>query len=535
MRPLCVVISTGELEPAFRHHQTTKWAHRGGTLCLLGAVLTIPLSAQLDSTSSMGKGENAPIPGEGSKDPERASEVEPGAGSKTDRNQTKKTSAEPSYRNLRYEEDWSILRDGSGHDLWSPLKFIPLNQTGSAYLSVGGEARARTEFWSDFGFGSASAPPQDSFALMRLRTHTDWHLGPRLRLFIEGKSALATGRELPGSSRTADVDSIDLQNVILDLNLGKASSGELTLRVGRQEMLFGKQRLISPANWANTRPRVFDGVRGTWSSGLLALDAFWTHRVEIKKYRFNQHDPDTDFFGLYLTAGLPAPGTTLDLYWLGLKRKSIQLAGTRAEERRYTMGVRLNGRIPLGSLDYDLETAYQTGRHGSRDIAAWMVASQFGNQFRGALAARVYLGFDYASGDRNRDDNEINTFDPLFRTNHAFLGQVDAIGRLNIIDLSQGASFRTGPKLGFKLETHFFWRASRQDALYSAGGAPLRDPQLSSARWTGSEVDLVTTYSIDRHTSAGFGLGHFFPAAFLKQSGTAKRTDFGYLVLQYTF
>ncbi len=504
-------------------------------LCFVGVVLTYSLSAQLDPTSREAKREGASVPGEGDKHPDSASETESGTRGQPGKNQTRKAPAVPPYRNLRYEEDWSVLREGSRHDLWNPLKFIPLNQAGSAYLSVGGEARARTEFWSDFGFGSANAPPQDGFALMRLRAHTDWHLGPRLRLFIEAKSALAAGRELPGGNRTADVDSIDLQNVILDLNLGETGSGELTLRLGRQEMLFGKQRLISPANWANTRPRVFDGVRGTWSSDLWALDAFWTRRVEIKKYGFNQHDPDTDFFGLYLTAGLPAAGTKLDLYWLGLERERIQLAGILAQERRHTIGARLNGQLPLGSLDYDLETAYQAGRHGSRDIVAWMVASQLGNQFGGALAARVYLGFDYASGDRNQDDDEINTFDPLFRTNHAFLGQVDAIGRLNIIDLSQGATFKVAPKLGFKIETHFFWRVSRQDALYSAGGAPLRDPRLSSARWVGSEVDLVTTYSINRHTTAGFGLGHFFPGAFLEQSGTAEPTDFGYLVLQYTF
>ena len=504
-------------------------------MCSLWVLLTFSLAAQLDPTSSVGKGERAPIPGKGSKGPDSASEVEPGAGGRADKNLAGKTPAEPSYRNLRYEEDWSVLRDGSGHDLWSPFKFIPLNQSGSVYLSVGGEARARTEFWSDFGFGRASAPPQDGFALMRLRAHTDWHLGPRLRLFIEAKSALASGRELPGGNRNADVDSIDLQNAILDFQLGEAGSGNLTLRVGRQEMLFGKQRLISSANWANTRPRVFDGVRGTWSSDLWSLDAFWSRRVEIKKYRFNQHDPDTDFWGLYLTARRPASGTTLDLYWLGLERDRVQPTGISAEERRHTMGARLNGGIPFGSLDYDLETAFQTGHHGSRDIATWMVASQLGNQFGGALKTRVYLGFDYASGDGDPDDDEINTFDPLFRTNHAFLGQVDAVGRLNIIDLSQGAAFKVSPRLGFRIESHFFWRASRQDALYSAGGTPIRDPELSSARWAGSEVDLVTTYSINRHTSAGFGLGHFFPGAFLKQSGTAERTDFGYLVLQYTF
>ena len=521
------MISRSEGTPSFGRHRPAK--HRRSRLSFLGALLTLSLAAQPAPASGVGKGESTPASSAGEKDSEGLSAAESGPGSKDGE------TVLPSYRNLRYEEDWSILGDGSDSDLWSPLKIIPLNQTGSAYLSVGGEARIRTEFWSDFGFGSSNAPPQDSFALMRIRAHTDWHLGPRVRLFIEGKSAAVAGRELPGGSRTADADSIDLQNVILDLKPGAVGSGNLTLRIGRQEMLFGKQRLISPANWANTRPRVFDGVRGTWSSDLLALDAFWTRRVEIKKYQFNRHDPDTDFFGLYLKAGLPAPGTTLDLYWLGLERERVQLAGTSAEEHRHTMGARLNGRIPLGSLDYDLETAYQTGSHGSREIAAWMVASQVGNQFGGALGARVSLGFDYASGDRNQDDDEINTFDPLFRTNHAFLGQVDAIGRLNIIDLSQGTSFKAGPKLRFKIETHLFWRASNQDALYSAGGAPIRDPQLSSARWTGSEVDLVTTYSINRHTIASFGLGHFFPGAFLEQSGPSERTDFGFIMLQYTF
>ncbi len=529
------MIPSNEVEPPFRHRRPAKQARRLWILWFIGLILTYPLSAQLDPTSSEAKREGASGPGEGGKDPDRVSAAESGSGGQAGKRTTGRIVAVPSYRNLRFEEDWSVLRDGSGPDLWNPLKFIPLNQSGTAYLSVGGEARARTELWSDFGFGSPSAPPEDGFALMRLRAHTDWHLGPRLRLFIEAKSAMAAGRELPGGNRTADVDSIDLQNVILDLNLGEAGSGNLTLRLGRQEMLFGRQRLISPANWANTRPRVFDGVRGTWSSDLWALDAFWTRRVEIKKYQFNQHDPDTDFFGLYLTTGLPPAAATVDLYWLGLQRERIQLAGIRTQEHRHTMGGRLNGQLPLGALDYDLEAAYQTGRHGSRDIAAWMVASQLGNQFGGALAARVYLGFDYASGDKHQDDDEINTFDPLFRTNHAFLGQVDAVGRLNIVDLSQGATFRASPRLGFKIETHFFWRASRQDALYSAGGAPLREPQLSRARWVGSEVDLVTTYSINRHTTAGFGLGHFFPGTFLEQSGSAERTDFGYLVLQYTF
>ena len=442
---------------------------------------------------------------------------------------------QPAYKNLRFEEDWSVLSRGPGSDLWDPLKFIPLGRTENTYLSVGGEVRARTEMWSDFGFGSESAPSKDAFSLLRLRLHTDWHLGSRTRLFLEGKSALATGRELPGRGRTADIDSLDLQNVIFDLRLSERDSGSLTLRIGRQEMLFGKQRLVSPANWTNTRPRVFDGVRGTWNSVSSTVDAFWTRRVEIKKYSFNRHDPDTDFFGIYLTSRLSQPEAKVDLYWLGLQRERVHPPHGNTEEHRHSFGSRFTGRLAVRSLDYDLEASYQVGSRSNRDIAAWMVASQLGNQLGGSLGARIYLGFNYASGDKSPTDNRINTFDPLFRTNHAFLGHVDVIGRLNIIDLSQGITVKSGPRVQFKVETHLFWRASKQDGLYTAGGSLIREPQASSTRWIGSEVDLVTTFRINRHASADLGLGHFFPGTFVEESGSAERTDFGYIMLRYTF
>src|SRR5215831_7704728 len=42
----------------------------------------------------------------------------------------------------RYEESWSFLRDSSKRDdFWDPLKFIPLSQDGTVFLSLGAESR----------------------------------------------------------------------------------------------------------------------------------------------------------------------------------------------------------------------------------------------------------------------------------------------------------------------------------------------------------------------------------------------------------
>jgi hypothetical protein len=53
----------------------------------------------------------------------------------------------PLYRQLRYDEDYSYLRSNGGDDLFDPIKCIPLNRSGDAYLSFGGEARVRHEYF----------------------------------------------------------------------------------------------------------------------------------------------------------------------------------------------------------------------------------------------------------------------------------------------------------------------------------------------------------------------------------------------------
>ena len=77
-----------------------------------------------------------------------------------------------------------------------------------------------------------------------------------------------------------DVDHLDVQNAFVDLNLPLGDDADLTLRGGRQELLFGAQRLVSPLDWANTR-RTFDGASAILSMGDWKHTLFWTHPVLI--------------------------------------------------------------------------------------------------------------------------------------------------------------------------------------------------------------------------------------------------------------
>jgi len=54
----------------------------------------------------------------------------------------------PAFQTLRYNEDWTFLRDASQRADWlDPVKFVPLDGT-NVYLSFGGEARLKYELYS---------------------------------------------------------------------------------------------------------------------------------------------------------------------------------------------------------------------------------------------------------------------------------------------------------------------------------------------------------------------------------------------------
>ena len=440
----------------------------------------------------------------------------------------------PAFHNLRYQEDWSVLRGvDDSSPAKKPLKFIPLNKEETVFLSIGGQARSRLETWSNFGFGGPGSG-EDTFGFLRLRFHGDLVAGRHFRFFAEGKSALATGRDLPGGLRTLDVDTIALQNAFLDLKV-PFQEGSFTLRSGRQELQFGKQRLVSPLDWANTRPRMFDGFRGILKQGHWRVDGFWTRFVRVQKYSFNQNDSGTDFFGLYAIGKLPAK-LTVDLYWLGQDRNQSVWGGVAGEELRHTLGAHLGGPVTNTPLDFDLEAAYQFGHHETRDIRAFMFASQLGYKLSDLPGTpRLTFGFDYASGDEDPADAKVNTFNQLFPLGHAYFGFIDVVGRQNILDLSPGLSFKPRNPFTLRFDWHFFWRADLNDAFYNAGGGIVRaaDPLLS--RRLGSEMDGTVQYRMNRHTIFTLGYSHFFSGPFIEESGSAEGIHFGYIMIQYTF
>jgi len=429
---------------------------------------------------------------------------------------------------LRQNEDWSVL---AGDDtiqtksFFDPIKYIPLTDDGNFWISFGGQVRFRLEGWNNFNFDKEF---DDTFLLTRLRLHTDIHTGKYLRFFAEMKSAFSTDRDLPGGRRTLDVDELALQQAFADIILPVGDSGKFTLRPGRQMLLYGKQRLVSPLDWSNTM-RTWQGIQGTFNYHDWKISGFWTEFVPVDKYDFNKVDSDEPFAGIFGTGKTGIAGIGLDGYWLYRERKNL-------DDERHTPGGRIFGTLGKTPIDYDFEAAYQFGDSGDKDVRAFMIGSQFGYRFtQTAFKPRAYVGFDFGSGDKDPSDGKVETFDQLYPLGHLYLGYLDFVGRKNIISPNIGITFSPLNKLTCEVTGLFFWRAEEEDALYNAGGGVLRPGEPGTSLEVGQEIDILLKYAYNVHTVILLGYSHFFPGKFIRQTGPDDSTDFIYASAQFTF
>lgn len=185
------------------------------------------------------------------------------------------------YRGVFYENDFSFLDDpcyqAEKHgDAFSratdSLKRV--NLAPGLVADFGGEYRAR--FHVERNHGSTKLANLDNdFLLQRVRLYANFEAGDFFRLYAEGIDASIQFEDL--TARTIELNRFDILNLFVD---GKVSAGlhKFVARIGRQELLFGGQRLISPLDWGNTR-RTFDGVRLIGDSPDWSVSLFGAHPV----------------------------------------------------------------------------------------------------------------------------------------------------------------------------------------------------------------------------------------------------------------
>ncbi|PHN57861.1 hypothetical protein AO268_01740 [Pseudomonas sp. ICMP 8385] len=447
---------------------------------------------------------------------------------------TQAQDARPAFAKTRYSEDWSFLRDPAQRaDALDGLKYIALNTDGSHWLSLGGEVRWHYDYTGNPAWGGDPQDPR-GVLLQRYLLHGDLSLGKRLRLFGQLYSALESGRA--GATTPIDENRLDLQQAFADITLNDGCDCAPVLRVGRQEMAYGSSRLIDVREGPNVR-RTFEGARLLIQAGAWRADVIATRPVRAQIGNFDDRiDRDQALWGLYAShpASTQLPlGSALDIYYLGYRRQSARFDQGIADEQRHTLGARLWG-ASLG-WDWNWELIAQGGRFGKGRIAAWSLSADTGYTWSTARGQpRFGLSVNAASGDKDPDDNDLQSFNALFPRGNYF-SELALLGPRNFVNLHPSLSFQPTGSVTMTADVDFFWRLQTQDGVYTPGSGLLRSAQGSDARFVGTELSFNTRWDINRRLSLTAIYSRFFPGRFIRETGPASDIDYVEFTLQAKF
>ena len=435
------------------------------------------------------------------------------------------------FKTLRYEEDYRFLQTDSGRTWYEKLKYTSLSQGGQAYVSLGGEVRYqyfrfRNEDWGEL------PKDTDGYILTRYLAHVDLRMVRLVRVFVQLQSSLSSGRAFVPSP--IEENQLDLHQAFVEVSPDSGRWGRLTLRLGRQELRYGSQRLVSVRELHNNR-QAFDAAKVMMASTLWSLDVFYSHYVQSRKGIFDDHVSGAiRLWGIYGVAKALPWGGNLDLYYLGLWKKKVAFDNGAGEELRHSVGIRAWG----GSArwQYDLEGVYQFGTVGSKLIRAWTLSSNVDYKLPNLwFGPKIGLKAELISGDAAREDNLLQTFNPLFPRG-AYFGLAAFIGPANLWDVHPSIELELlADKLTLTLDYDAFWRYSRKDGMYNQSATLVYSGEGITGRFIGHQPALDLTCTPNRHFLLRAESTLFSTGEFLRQAGPGKNIWFGGLTVQFKY
>jgi hypothetical protein len=305
---------------------------------------------------------------------------------------------------LRYNEDYSELSNDTIKSLYLKTKHFNIFGKHNIYGSIGGEIRSQYQYFENEDWGDA-IPDKNGFLFNRALLHTDLHFTKHFRIFTQLHSSTTISRIDPNP---VEENPIDLHQLFFDINFN-----DFTLRTGRQEFLYGSQRLISIREGPNSR-QSFDALKYFYKGKGCHTDIFYSQFVRNQEGNFNDKiSDDLKLWGVYNVFNNVAVIQNIDFYFLGLEKQNTIFDDAVGKETRYSLGTRFWGN--KNNLRYDLEGVYQFGTIDYKSINAWTFSINTSyklNSFK--FNPNIGLKTEFISGDKNYNDNKLQTFNPLF-------------------------------------------------------------------------------------------------------------------------
>lgn len=378
-------------------------------------------------------------------------------------------------------------------------------------------------------------------------------------------------------------------------NLGDVKG--LTLKAGRQYLVFGNHSLLGHFDWANTGfshdgfmfsysgNKNFESWLGWFreadlnigeaaSTGSFAqcaptgasnnacqsknasnLIVFYNQIKSIPGFLIEPHyfllTNNTPFAGVG-AAGLNSAVGSNTGNWVPKSANSF----------RHTVGNRIEMR--KGNFDFMNELEYQFGQQASGQgpdpnrtnvhINAWATRNWLGyTHYQSKWKPRFAVGVDYASGDGNGNCNAptvagtgaanavcttANTFENLYPTNHIHMGYMDIMAWKNMLTPGANIQFRPSARDHVEIWYNNFNLASARDNWYRGSQTVyVFSKSGNTSKHIGDEVDFTWTRMFaDGKVAVQATYGYMFTGDYIKQNlGNSSDQQWAYVSLWMNF
>jgi hypothetical protein len=431
-------------------------------------------------------------------------------GRQTERPKFPYSATSPMFNSF-YDANFLYL-DDPNNTQFDYLDFLHQIHFGDFVFNTGGEYRNRYMQEDN----SRLTGVTNDYDLQRVRVYGDLWYRDWFRVYVEFLTAQTFGQTL--APLAIDYDPYDFENLFVDLKIPGTGDHPAYLRVGRQEMLLGSQRLISPLDWANTR-RTFEGARAFRQGDNIDVDLFWV-RPDIRTVASNGvafRDDNQDFAGAWVT-WRPQKGQYLDLYYLFAANRNVSVMSglVRAPYEVNTFGARYTGSNK--QFLWDFEDAVQCGQQVQSIFASATTAGIGWNFKKLPMDPTFWVYYDYASGTPvpGNGTADFTTFNQLFPFGHYYFGALDLVGRQNIHDANAHLFLYPAKFITIWLQYHHFELDSPADGLYAASGTVLRRSAAGTAGQTvGDEFDFLVNFHLGHHSDLLAGYSLMAPGNFI--------------------
>ncbi len=385
-------------------------------------------------------------------------------------------------------------------------------------IVVGGSVRLRYEMKQDFAFGAAVASNTQDYWLHQLRLHMQWQPSDKVLLRIEGQDARIHSATLThniNNEATPNIfeDHFDIHQAYVDVFL---LAGDSTLRMGRQKLNLGVQRMVASLEWVNTA-RVWDGIRWTSQFNAHDIDIFATQLVPVNPTAANNHDNtgsrmfNSRFNGIYYSNAM-MDKTKVELYLL-------QRLESKVSDDIRTLGLRVAYQEDI--YDADAEWMSQSGEFGGMTHDAFAYHVGMGMKVAW-MATHIGVAYNFGSGDSDATDNQHQTFDNLYPLNHAYYGFMDFFSLQNMRNAELVLKSKLSKNLMLRTAWQGFWLDNEDtDAWYNAGAKAVRTATTDVDSSVGQELDLTLIYKLAQYKMKIVGgYSRFFSGDYIQATGS---------------